>query len=207
MRDSYRVMQSWSGTVPNTFLYRILPPAERMAPVIVDEGARTPYQSEASKRQAAVKPLTAGHLYIWAQVIAMLSARTRHCRNTNAITRLPQDRARSWSGEMTGGRPPSQYKPISDTSSTPQAAARRREIAVDSHFALSGGTQMATPSGRPYRVSPPSASGYHHFSLAATAPPGTTTATVILLATDTTAWVDDVSLQVAVGGTDLETLP
>ncbi len=55
---------------------------------------------------------------------------------------------------------------------------------------------------------PASASGFHRFSLAATAPPGTVTATVLLLATDdTTIFIDDVSLQEATAGIDLEAIP
>jgi hypothetical protein len=194
------------GNSSDTFLYRILPPAERMAPVswtkgpelLTNGGFETASGSEAPDGWTSVH-MGAGH----SNAVSANAALPQYKRDNQAASGQGAVLVGRDDGWETTVPVQADQRYILDTASRSAATGDSGGFALRLEWRDANGHTLGTSISHV----PTSASGYHHFSLAATAPPGTTTATVILLATDTTAWVDDVSLQAAVGGTELEALP
>lgn len=197
------------GSSSDTYLYRILPPAARTAPVAWTKGRELLTNGGFETADTGGSPAN------WTPVhasenpgnaVGASAAMPRYERGGIAASGQGVVTVESNEGWET---------------TVPVQADRRYLLGAASRSAVTAGNgnggfvlrlDWRDANGHPLGMSlsrvPASDSGFHRFSLAATAPPRTATATVVLLATgDTNILVDDVSLQEATTGIDLEAMP
>jgi hypothetical protein len=195
------------GNGPDAYLYRIVSPQERATPIPWASGPELLANGDFEASGAADGPAHWSPLTIGTNISGPASASAAAPRYERGMAASGQaavlvSKDEGWATTVPA-RPGQRY--LLDAASRGGAANGNG----DSGFTLRlewrdiTGQALATSTSRV----PASAANYHRFSLAATAPPGTATVTVILLASDTRVWVDDVSLREAAGGVDTSNSP
>ena len=196
------------GNSSDTYLYRILPPTQRDAPVSWTKGTELLANGDFEAMSGDGIPAA------WIP----FHGDGKRGNAADAAATLPRyerdGNAASGSGAVLIGRDDGWETTV------PVRAGQRYVLDAASRGATTvggsgGGFALriewrdtnSQPVGKAIARVPTSTIAYHHFSSAATAPPGASTVTVILLALDTNVWIDDVSLREATGGVDLGAMP